>query len=141
MGFSLKVQTILGDNKCQELWHLLRRVRRKESVTLHDIVRYRREAERHVGSDDHLYKVDCVSFPCVLTTAAHDERCLLPQDGATRTLRIQLLGLNDPSTDEDNSDVGRWREYVATYVLKHPTEWMPGQPRSKRKRSPLFLKR
>ena len=56
------MQTILGDNKCQELWHLLKRIRRKESVTLHDIVRYRREAERHVGSDEHLYKIDCVSI-------------------------------------------------------------------------------
>ena len=55
------MQTILGDNKCQELWHLLKRIRRKESATLHDIVRYRREAERHVGSDEHLYKIDCVS--------------------------------------------------------------------------------
>ena len=56
------MQTILGDNKCQELWHLLKRIRRKEGVTLHDIVRYRREAERHVGSDEHLYKIDCVSY-------------------------------------------------------------------------------
>ncbi|KAJ3524043.1 hypothetical protein NM688_g8631 [Phlebia brevispora] len=56
-----QVQTILSDNKCQELWHLLKRMRRRENVTLYDIVRYRREAERHVGSDDHLYKVDCVS--------------------------------------------------------------------------------
>ncbi|KAF7793452.1 hypothetical protein EIP86_004564 [Pleurotus ostreatoroseus] len=102
----------------KQLWHLLKRIRRKENVTLYDVVRYRREAERHVGSDDHLYKVDC--------------------DDDTRTMRIQLLSVNDPSTDEDSTAVGRWREYVATYVLKHPTEWTPG---SKRKRGPLYLKR
>lgn len=31
-------------------------------MSLHDIIRYRREAELNVGSDDHLYKVDWVSL-------------------------------------------------------------------------------
>ena len=61
---------MLGDNKCQELWHLLKRIRRQETVTLHDVVRYRREADRHVGSDEHLYKVDCVSDVCCPPAAA-----------------------------------------------------------------------
>lgn len=56
-------------------------------------------------------------------------------------MKIHLLSVNDPSTDEDSSAVGRWREYVATYVLKHPTEWTPGQGRTKGRRGPLYLKR
>lgn len=55
------MQTIQGDNRCQELWHLLQEIRKQDNVTLDDIISYRREAERHVGSDDHLYKIDCVS--------------------------------------------------------------------------------
>ena len=135
----MQVQTILGDNKCQELWHLLKSVRKRDSVTLHDVVRYRREAERHVGSDDHLYKVDCVSAPIILTSLRAEKGAA--QDGTTRTLRIQLLGVNDPSTDEDSTEVGRWREYVATYVMKHPTEWVPRRARTKGQRGPLYLKR
>lgn len=61
---TLQVQTIQGDNKCQDLWDLLENNRKKDSVTIYDIVRYRREAEHHVGSDDHLYRVDCVSAGC-----------------------------------------------------------------------------
>ena len=64
---SRQVQTILGDSKCQELWDLLEKVRSKDSTSLYDIIRYRREAEHHVGSDDHLYRVDCVSMGYVLT--------------------------------------------------------------------------
>ena len=56
-------------------------------------------------------------------------------------MRIQLLGTGDASTDEDSSAVGRWREYVATYVLKHPTEWLPAMGERRKRGPPLFLKR
>lgn len=26
--------------------------------------------------------------------------------------------------DEDGNGIGRWREYVASFVTKHPTEWI-----------------
>ncbi|KAI0347668.1 hypothetical protein BDW22DRAFT_1319555 [Trametopsis cervina] len=114
-----QVQTIQGDNRCQELWHLLQATRKQDDLTLYDIIRYRREAERHVGADDHLYRIDC--------------------DRTTKALRIQLLGAEDPSADEDNTAVGRWREYCATYVSQHPTEWLP--PRAAEKQSRPYLKR
>ncbi|KAH9937360.1 uncharacterized protein B0H18DRAFT_970211 [Fomitopsis serialis] len=113
-----QVQTIVGDNKCQELWYLLQRSRGAEAITAHDTIRYRREAEQHVGSDDNLYRFDW--------------------DAETQNLVVQLLGSTDPSTEEDKSPAGRWREYVATYVSEHPTEWVPaGRPKSR----PLFLRR
>ena len=60
------MQTVLGDNKCQELWHLLQRARAREVSTVRDTIRYRRDAERHVGSDDNLYRLDWVRvFVCV----------------------------------------------------------------------------
>lgn len=46
------------------------------------------------------------------------------QDGRLKALRIQLIGEEDPSVDEDEDGMGRWREYVASYVTKHPTEWV-----------------
>lgn len=35
------------------------------------------------------------------------------------------MGPEDPTVDEDESAEGRWRAYVASYVLSHPTEWTP----------------
>lgn len=46
------------------------------------------------------------------------------QDGRLKALRIQLIGDEDASVDEDEGGIGRWREYVASYVTKHPTEWI-----------------
>lgn len=37
---------------------------------------------------------------------------------------MQLVGEEDPSVDEDEGGTGRWREYVASYVTKHGTEWI-----------------
>lgn len=51
----------MADNKCQELLYLLQTARGKETIMVHDTIRYRREAERHVGADDHLYRFDWVS--------------------------------------------------------------------------------
>jgi len=55
-----QVQTIVGDNKCQELWTLLQSANDGAGMGDADIVRYRREAERHVGQDDHLYRLEWV---------------------------------------------------------------------------------
>jgi len=52
---------VLLDTRCQELWSLLQAAQGSEYVTRQDIVRYRREAERHVGQDDNLYKLQWVS--------------------------------------------------------------------------------
>ncbi|TFK94930.1 hypothetical protein K466DRAFT_475201 [Polyporus arcularius HHB13444] len=100
-----QVQTVLGDNKCQELWYLLQQARSAEQATAHDVIRYRREAERNVGSDEKLYRLDW--------------------DAAAKVLRMQLMGAEDPTVDEDESAEGRWRAYVASYVLSYPTEWTP----------------
>ncbi|KAJ7508513.1 histone deacetylase complex, SIN3 component [Mycena galericulata] len=102
-----QVQTIVGDNKCQELWTLLQTANATASeggMSDADIVRYRREAERHVGQDDHLYRLEWV------------------QDD--RAMRVFLMGQEDPSVNGGD----RWREYVATYVMRLPTEWVPPGP-------------
>lgn len=60
------------------------------------------------------------------------------QHGDAKKLYVQLLGAMDPSIEEDKSSTGRWREYVATYVTEHPTEWTPAR---RVKSRPLFLRR
>ena len=57
-------------------------------------------------------------------------------------MRIQLLGSDDPSVEEDwKSEVYRWREYVDSYVLGYPTEWMPKVEEDRCRLSRIFLKR
>ncbi|KAF8640768.1 hypothetical protein AX17_000418 [Amanita inopinata Kibby_2008] len=100
-----QVQTILSDSKCQELWSPLQGAQSSEVVTNQDVVRYRREAEKHVGPDDHLYRLQWVKD--------------------TRKIRVYLVGEDDASVDSDGSRQSRWREYVNTYVSTSPTEWLP----------------
>nr|GAT55275.1 predicted protein [Mycena chlorophos] len=69
-----------------------------------DIVRYRRDAERFAGQDDHLYRLEWVR--------------------ETKTMRVFLMNAEDPSVNGGD----RWREYVSTYVMRHPTEWVPPTP-------------
>lgn len=64
-----QVQTIEADSKCQELWELLQWTRREESMTIHDVIAYRREAEQHVGSDENLYRFEWVCLIPVGTGA------------------------------------------------------------------------
>ncbi|KAF7312114.1 Histone deacetylase complex, SIN3 component [Mycena indigotica] len=122
-----QVQQIIGDNKCQELWTSLQNVNAVVAdgipMTDTDIVRYRREAERYVGQDDHLYRMEWVR--------------------ETKTMRVFLVSNDDPSVNGGD----RWREYVSTYVMRHPTEWIPLPPSAEEDddRIPpttsLFLKR
>ncbi|EIW64077.1 uncharacterized protein TRAVEDRAFT_32917 [Trametes versicolor FP-101664 SS1] len=113
-----QVQTVLADHKCQELWYLLRQARGAERApTTQDTIRYRREAEGHVGSDEKLYRLDW--------------------DATEKKLRMQLMGPEDPTVDEDESCEGRWRGYVASYVMVHASEWVPSASSC----GPAFLKR
>ena len=61
--FRDQVQIVLIDNKCQELWSLLKSAQNSRNITTQDIIRYRREAERHVGPDDQLYRLQWVDIP------------------------------------------------------------------------------
>ncbi|KAF8899118.1 hypothetical protein BD779DRAFT_61530 [Infundibulicybe gibba] len=112
------VQTILSDNKCQEIWSLLQTIHCAEELSNQDVIRYRRAAENHVGQDDHLYRLQWIQ----------DSKCI----------RVSILAADEPSLDTDGTSRGRWREYVHSYVMQHPTERVPTQ---KGRRNPVFLQR
>lgn len=132
---------MLADHKCQELWYLLRQVRGAERApTTQDTIRYRREAEGHVGSDEKLYRLDWVRGR---KRADGDAKGVADgilgcgQDATEKKLRMQLMGPEDPTVDEDESCEGRWRGYVASYVMVHASEWVPSASSC----GPAFLKR
>ncbi len=72
--FCFQVQTIVSDNKCQELWQFLRRHRSEVSFTRQDIIKYRRNAEQHVGADDNLYRVEWVRDSIVALFLGRSDR-------------------------------------------------------------------
>lgn len=53
---------MLADQKSLDLRSLLENARSTEGISNRDIIRYRREAELNVGSDEHLYRVEWVSY-------------------------------------------------------------------------------
>lgn len=112
-----QVQILLSDNKCQELWILLQQTRKTDGLSNQNMIRYRREAERHVGADEHLYRFDW--------------------HRSSKTMFIQLVEPDDPSVNGDGAAISRWREYLDSYVLRHPTEWL-SQPKREGK---VFLRR
>lgn len=119
---------------------MLQEVRRVDTSTNQDMIRYRRESERHAGSDEHLYRVEWVSW----TNSTWPWRAAAShygpdQDAQGKKMYIQLLDGEDPSIEGDRTAIGRWREYLDSYVLSQPTEWVPLQ--KKGRRSPLFLRR
>ncbi|KAJ2917816.1 hypothetical protein MD484_g2589, partial [Candolleomyces efflorescens] len=113
-----QVQIVLSDHKCQELWPLFQLVQGSEHVTKQDVVRYRRSAEKHIADNDHLYRIQW--------------------DREKKSIRVSLTSQDDATIETDGSSRRRWREYVNTYVMTHPTEWVPP---AKARVSPVFLRR
>lgn len=130
------MQTILSDNKCQELWSLLKSAQSCKNITSQDIVRYRREAERHVGLDDHLYRLQWVSL--IISTERALYIYIIRQVRESQCMRIALCSPDEPSVETDGSSMSRWREYVNTYVMSYPTEWLP---ETQKRSSAVFLQR
>jgi hypothetical protein len=63
----------------------------------------------------------------------------MAQDPQSKKMLIQLLEGNDPSAEVDRSAIGRWHEYLDSYVLRQPTEWLPEH--RDEGRSAIFLRR
>ena len=59
-GRASQVQTILSDHKGQEIWSMMQHMQSLEMVSNRDVMRYRREAERVIGAEDPLYRVEWV---------------------------------------------------------------------------------
>jgi histone deacetylase complex regulatory component SIN3 len=66
---------VLADQKSLDLRTLLENARGADNASNRDIIRYRREAELNVGSDEHLYRVDWVSYFKPSASCFHLLRC------------------------------------------------------------------
>ncbi|KIJ29114.1 hypothetical protein M422DRAFT_54338 [Sphaerobolus stellatus SS14] len=97
-----QVQIILADSKNKELVQLLQRERENPSFSTQDQVNYRRKAESVIGMDEHLYKINYIRESCTFT--------------------VELLGKEDPRSDDSPAMIERWSQYMDSYQKDIPDD-------------------
>ncbi|EIW72890.1 hypothetical protein TREMEDRAFT_59052 [Tremella mesenterica DSM 1558] len=90
-----QAQTIIGDIKSQELFSLLERDREQERTSTRQQIAYRMSAEGLLAADENLFRMEW------------------------------LMGRDDLTVYDAETVTARWRQYVDSYVLTHPTEGQP----------------
>ncbi|KAF9494802.1 hypothetical protein BDN71DRAFT_1507303 [Pleurotus eryngii] len=99
-----QVQAVFTD-PCQELLDNLKRDRAIPTPATQDMLNSRRNAERIVGPDENLFRIDW-----------------LPD---CKTITVQLLGKDDSSFDDSEVLTGRWQAYLDSFVSSDATEGVP----------------
>lgn len=64
----------------------------------------------------------------------------MAQDVLTKNLSMQLLEGSDASIEENSLAATRYQEYVASYVMSYPTEWVAAS-HAGRMSGAIFLRR
>ncbi|KAF8880058.1 histone deacetylase complex, SIN3 component [Infundibulicybe gibba] len=106
----------LADSRSQDLLEILKRTRALSHPTTQDLITSRRNAEKVLGPDENLFRIDW-----------------LPD---SKTITVQLIGKDDSSFDDSEVLTGRWQAYIDSFVSAETTE---GVAASKIK--PPFLRR
>ncbi|KAL1743974.1 hypothetical protein HDZ31DRAFT_39684 [Schizophyllum fasciatum] len=96
-----QVQAVLADTKSQELLENLKRERSVTSPTVQDQINTRHNAEKILGPDENLFRIDWI----------HD----------SKTMTMQLIGKDEPSVDDSEAVAERWRAYLDAYVADGET--------------------
>ncbi|KAG6837451.1 hypothetical protein H0H93_008994 [Arthromyces matolae] len=97
-----QVQAVFADPKSQDILEILKKERSLSSPTTQDQINSRRNAEKVLGPDENLFRIDW-----------------LPE---SRTMTIQLIGKDDSSFDDSEVLTGRWQAYIDAYVSNENTE-------------------
>jgi len=96
------VQLLFGDEKGQDLLEVLKRERALACPTTQDLINSRKNAEKVLGPDENLFRVDW-----------------LPD---SKHMTFQLIGKDDSSFDDSEVLTGRWQSYIDSFVSNEVTE-------------------
>ncbi|TFK20645.1 hypothetical protein FA15DRAFT_689033 [Coprinopsis marcescibilis] len=96
-----QIQSVFSDAKSQDLLDTLRRERSLAATTSQDQINTRRSAEKVLGPDENLFRIDWLSD--------------------SKTVTIQLIGKDDSSFDDSEVLTGRWQSYIDSYVSADAT--------------------
>ncbi|KAJ6494619.1 histone deacetylase complex, SIN3 component [Mycena vitilis] len=97
-----QVQLLFGDGKSLDLLDLLKRERDLACPTTQDLINGRKNAEKVLGPDENLFRVDW-----------------LPD---SKHMTFQLIGKDDSSFDDSEVLTGRWQSYIDSFVSTEVTE-------------------
>ncbi|KAJ7127188.1 hypothetical protein C8R44DRAFT_733814 [Mycena epipterygia] len=97
-----QVQLFFGDGKSQDLLEVLKRERALAVPTTQDLLNSRKNAEKVLGPDENLFRVDW-----------------LPD---SKHMTFQLIGKDDSSFDDSEVLTGRWQSYIDSFVSTEVTE-------------------
>ncbi|KAF5380136.1 hypothetical protein D9615_006181 [Tricholomella constricta] len=111
-----QAQAVFADPKSQDLLEILKKERSLVSPTTQDQINSRRNAEKVLGPDENLFRIDW-----------------LPE---SRAMTVQLIGKDDSSFDDSEVLTGRWQAYIDSFVSNETTEGV-----SPSKIKPPFLRR
>lgn len=106
-----QVQAVLTDPQTPKLIELLKRERETVSPTTQEKVNYQWSA-KEVVPEDNLFRIDW-----------HPE---------SRTMTMQLLGKDDDDSEDDETVMERWQQYVDAFVSgASPSEDIPSGGRKR----------
>ncbi|KAJ7726062.1 hypothetical protein DFH07DRAFT_246063 [Mycena maculata] len=97
-----QVQLLFSDGKSQDLLEVLKRERALVCPTTQDLINSRKNAEKVLGPDENLFRVDW-----------------LPEG---KHMTFQLIGKDDSSFDDSEVLTGRWQSYIDSFVSTEVTE-------------------
>jgi len=97
-----QAQAVISDPKSQELLEHLKRERSLTSPTTQDRINSRRHAEKILGPDENVFRIDWLSD--------------------SKTMTFQLIGKDDSSFDDSEVLTGRWQAYIDAYVGAESTD-------------------
>ncbi|KAF9445685.1 hypothetical protein P691DRAFT_805298 [Macrolepiota fuliginosa MF-IS2] len=100
-GIIKQVQAVIADSRSQELLEILKRDCSLASFASQDQINSRRSAEKILGPDENLFRIDWLSD--------------------SKMMAIQLIGKDDSSFDDAEVLTGRWQAYIDSYVSSENT--------------------
>ncbi|KAF9003386.1 hypothetical protein BDQ17DRAFT_1409203 [Cyathus striatus] len=93
-----QVQGVIGDPKSQGLLDALKREKGAGAWTTQDLINARRGAEKILGPDENLFRIDWLSD--------------------SKTMAMQLIGKDDSGFDDSEVLTSRWEAYIDSYVSR-----------------------
>ena len=94
--------TLMSDNKTSEILKLYERDRIASSTSTKDQILYRLQARSHMTSTENMFRIQ--------------------YDKQARHICIQYIALDDLTLRDSTTDDAKWKYYITSYSLPHPTE-------------------
>lgn len=94
--------TILTDSKTSEIMTLFEKDRTQINTSARDQILYRLQVRSYMSSTENMFRIE--------------------YNKATKHVRVQFIAVDDLTLAEPRSLEEKWRYYVTSYSLSHPTE-------------------